>query len=44
METFGIISFVFGIFGLIAFGKVNDLKKELHVIRIRINDLENHKK
>lgn len=33
MDTFGLLGFVFGIFGLIAFGQVNKLKKDVETLK-----------
>ena len=33
METLTIVAFTFGIFGLIAFGQVSQLKKEIAALR-----------
>lgn len=38
MDTFAILGFVFGLFGLIAFGQVSALKKQVYLLRL---DLKN---
>ena len=39
METIGLLGFVFGIFGIISFGKVNALKKDVGTLKETIQKL-----
>ena len=39
METFGLLGFVFGIFGIIAFGKVIKLQKDVETLKETIQKL-----
>ena len=38
MDAIAILGFVFGLFGLIAFGQVNELKKEVQRLRNQLED------
>ncbi len=40
MSAIALVAFVFGIFGLIAFGQVQSLRRELRELQFRIDDLE----
>ncbi len=39
METIGLLGFVFGIFGLIAFGQVSKLTKDVRTLKETIQNL-----
>ncbi len=40
MSVIALVAFVLGIFGLIAFGQVQSLRRELRELQFRIDDLE----
>ncbi|HLA39055.1 MAG TPA: hypothetical protein VJ417_03620, partial [Candidatus Glassbacteria bacterium] len=42
METFAILGFVFGIFGLIAFARVNRLHKQVYLLRSDLQHNHDH--
>ncbi len=42
MGTIGLLGFVFGIFGLIAFGQVRGLRREVEDLRRLIDDAPEH--
>lgn len=42
METFAILGFVFGIFGLIAFARVNSLHRQVYLLRSDLQHNHDH--